>query len=276
LKRIALATVFLVGGFLLYGVFEFPDWGDPQAPAATHVTPYYIEHTIPDTAVPNIVTAVLADYRGYDTMFETAVIFAAGIACMLLLRAYRRQAPSVRLYRHKLTGVTLRIEKGGRLPDGSDEFERIDSQWVPHDLIVNVCSRLIIPFVQLYALYVIAHGHHSPGGGFQGGVIFGAALILYAIVYDLRSVFRLLNEKMAILISLAGVLIYVGTGFVCMLMGGNFLDYSRLAVFLGGDPVMARSHGILIVEVGVGLAVMAVMVSLYYNLSSAGQHDEGL
>lgn len=276
MKTIALITVFLVGGFLLYGTFDFPDWGDPLAPAATHVSPYYIEHSIEDTAVPNVVTAVLADYRGYDTMFETAVIFAAGIACMLLLRTYRHHAPSTRLYRHTLTGVTLRIEKGGKLPEDSGEFERIDSQWVPHDLIVNVSCRLIVPFVQLFALYVIAHGHHSPGGGFQGGVIFGAALILYALVYDLRSVFKLLSEKTAILLSVGGVLLYVGTGFLCMLLGGNFLDYSKLAVFLGGDPIMARSHGILIVEVGVGMAVMAVMVSLYYNLSSAGQHDEGL
>lgn len=276
MKTVALVIVLSIGGFLLFGTFDFPGWGDPIAPAATHVSPYYIEHAVEDTAVPNIVTAVLADYRGYDTMFETAVIFAAGIACMLLLRAYRRQAPDARLYRHMLTNITLRIEKGGKLPEGSEEFERIDSQWVPHDLIIKITSRLLVPFLQLFALYVIAHGHHSPGGGFQGGVIFGAALILYGLTHDLRSTFRRLSEKTAILLSAAGVLIYVGTGVLCMLMGGSFLDYSALAPLLGGDPVMARSHGILIVEVGVGMAVTAVMVSLYYNLSSAGQHDEGL
>jgi multicomponent Na+:H+ antiporter subunit B len=147
---------------------------------------------------------------------------------------------------------------------------------VPYDLIIKLTARLLVPFVQLFALYVIAHGHHSPGGGFQGGVIFGAALILYAVSFDLRSTFRRLSERTAILLSAVGVLIYAGTGFLCMLMGGNFLDYSALAPLLGGDPVMARSHGILIVETGVGMAVMAVMVSLYYNLSSAGRHDEGL
>ena len=73
-----------------------------------------------------------------------------------------------------------------------------------------------------------------------------------------------------------GVLIYSGTGLLCFLLGGNFLDYSRLAPLLGVDRIMARSHGIFIVEIGVGFAVMAVMVSLYYNLSSAGRHDEGL
>ncbi|MGD9332865.1 MAG: Na(+)/H(+) antiporter subunit B, partial [Desulfobacterales bacterium] len=171
---------------------------------------------------------------------------------------------------------TLRIQKGGKTPAGSEEFEPIDSHWVPYDMIVNITCRLIVPFVQLFALYVIAHGHYSPGGGFQGGVIFGAALILFAISHDLRSVFRRLQEKTAMLLSAAGVLIYAGTGVLCLVLGGNFLDYGRLAGFLGVDAVMARSHGILIVEIGVGLAVMAVMVMLYYNLSSAGRHDEGL
>lgn len=276
MRAIALLSVLAVGAFLFYGTFEFPAWGDPQAPAARHVSPYYIEHTVEDTAVPNVVTSVLADYRGYDTMFETSVIFAAGIACLLLVRIYGRKSRETRLYRHLPTGITLRIEQGGKIPEGSEEFERIDSQWVPYDLIVKLTARLLVPFLQLFALYVIAHGHHSPGGGFQGGVIFGAALILYAVSFDLRSTFRRLSEKTAILLSAVGVMIYSGTGFLCMLMGGNFLDYSALAPLLGGDPVMARSHGIMMVETGVGMAVMAVMVSLYYNLSSAGRHDEGL
>ena len=114
------------------------------------------------------------------------------------------------------------------------------------------------------------------GGGFQGGVIFGAAIILFAISSDMRRAFRRLNEKAALLASAAGVLIYVGTGLACLLLGGNFLDYSMLAGLLHTDVVMARSHGILIVEIGVGLAVMAVMVSLYYILASAGRLDEGL
>ncbi len=276
MRFIALITILLMGGLLFYGLPDFPDWGDPTSPASTHVSPYYIEHGAADTHAPNIVTAVLADYRGYDTMFETAVIFSAGLACFFLLRTFRQKSAETKLYRHIPTGVTLRIEKGGKKPAGSEEFEPIDSQWVPYDMIINLTCRLIVPFVQLFALYVIAHGHYSPGGGFQGGVIFGAAIILYAIATDLRSVFRRLQEKTAMLFSAAGVLIYAGTGVLCLLLGGKFLDYGWLAEFLGTDPVMARSHGILIVEIGVGLAVMAVMVMLYYNLSSAGRHDEGL
>jgi multicomponent Na+:H+ antiporter subunit B len=276
LKSVALAVVLVLGSLLLYVTLEFPEFGDPGAPANLHVSPYYIENTIADTGVPNIVTAILADYRGFDTMFETSVIFAAGLACFFLLRVVRRRAPEARLYRHIPTDITIRIEKGGRLPRTCSEFERIDSVWVPYDLIIHITSRLIIPFIQLFALYVIAHGHHSPGGGFQGGVILGAAIILFALCHNLRTTIRRFSEKTIALLCSLGVIIYTGTGVMCILLGSNFLDYSALASLLGVDRVMARSHGILMVEIGVAIAVTAVMVWIYYNLSSAGRQDEGL
>jgi multicomponent Na+:H+ antiporter subunit B len=271
-----LILVVILGGLLIYCSLDFPLWGDPHSPANSHVSPYYIEHTLKDTSVPNIVTAVLADYRGYDTMFETIVIFTAGIACIFLLRNFKSVEADSRLYRHIPTGITLRIEKGGKFPEDSNDFERIDTAWVPYDLIVKSTCRRIIPFIQIFALYVIAHGHYSPGGGFQGGVIFGASLILFAIAFDLRSAIKRISERMAALLCTIGVLIYAGTGILCVLYGSNYLDYSALSNIRGVVPVTARSHGILIVEIGVGIAVMAVMVILYYNLASAGKQDEGL
>jgi multicomponent Na+:H+ antiporter subunit B len=74
----------------MYATIDFPDWGDPDSPASLHVSPRYIEKSMEETSVPNMVTAVLADYRGYDTMFETAVIFSAGIAVVMMLRRPRR------------------------------------------------------------------------------------------------------------------------------------------------------------------------------------------
>ena len=76
----------IVGAFLIYGTMDMPDWGDPNSPASLHVSPRYIMNAATETATPNIVTAVLADYRGYDTLGETVVIFTAGMACILLLR----------------------------------------------------------------------------------------------------------------------------------------------------------------------------------------------
>lgn len=86
MKKLALLTVLLTGALLLYGTRDFAPWGDPDSPASRHVSPTYIEKSVEQTHVPNIVTAVLGDYRGYDTMFETVVIFCAGVVVVSVLR----------------------------------------------------------------------------------------------------------------------------------------------------------------------------------------------
>lgn len=86
MKIIAVFAILITGFLLSYATLDMPDWGDPASPASVHVSPRYIEKAMIETATPNMVTAVLADYRGYDTLGETVVIFTAGIACIILLR----------------------------------------------------------------------------------------------------------------------------------------------------------------------------------------------
>lgn len=274
MKTIGLIIVVLTGALLLYATEDFPSWGDPASPASTHIATYHLEKAFEETSVPNVVTAVLADYRGFDTMFETGVIFCAGLGCFVLLRIFRRRDED-RYYRHVSTGITLHIKRG-KIPDTSGEFERIDTLWTPYDLIVKAVCRILAPFVQLFALYVIAHGHHSPGGGFQGGVILGASVILISISHDMRTAIGRISEKTIHILMAVGVLIYSGIGALCMLLGSNFLDYASLSKILFTDKIEARSLGIFGVEVGVGITVMAVMISIYNNLSSEGRQDEGL
>ena len=276
MKILGVIIVSLTGALLIYATVDFPPWGDPYSPASTHVSPRYIEKSIEETSVPNVVTSVLADYRGFDTMFETTVIFGAGVVCFFLLRVIRREEPKEHLYRHTLTGMTIRIKDFEKAPENLDEFERIDMHWTPHDLIIKTMCRILIPFIQLFALYVIAHGHHSPGGGFQGGVILGASIILLAISHDLRTSVDRFREKLCGILCATGVLIYAGTGALCLLLGMNFLNYSALAPVLHVGRVAARSDGILIVEIGVAIAVMATMIWIYDNVSSEGKYDEGL
>lgn len=274
MKAAGLIIVVLAGAILLYATQDFPPWGAPDSPASTHVSPRYLQKSMEETAVPNVVTSVLADYRGFDTMFETTVIFCAGIGCFALLRILRRK-PEDRYYRHIATEITLHL-KGGKLPEKSSEFERIDTMWTPYDLIIKTMCRILVPFIQLFALYVIAHGHHSPGGGFQGGVILGASMILVAISHNMRTAIGRISEKTDNLLMPTGVFIYAGIGTLCLILGANFLDYSGLSTILFSGPIMARSHGIFGVEIGVGITVMAVMISIYNNLASAGKQDEGL
>jgi multicomponent Na+:H+ antiporter subunit B len=91
LKALSLITVIVVGVALIYGTLDMPKWGDPNSPASSHVSPYYLHNSLEQTATPNVVTSVLADYRGYDTLGETTVIFTAGMACILLLRRSRKR-----------------------------------------------------------------------------------------------------------------------------------------------------------------------------------------
>ncbi|RLB88611.1 MAG: Na(+)/H(+) antiporter subunit B, partial [Deltaproteobacteria bacterium] len=156
------------------------------------------------------------------------------------------------------------------------EFEHMDKDWVPSDLIIKTVCRILIPFIQIYGLYVIAHGDFSPGGGFQGGVILGSSLILLAISYNLKILVTRIKEKIIGIYAAIGVLIYVGIATLCMPMGGAFLNYTKLAPLIPGDPHHVRALGMLGVEIGVGIAVTAVMVIIYVNIVSAGRHDEGL
>jgi multicomponent Na+:H+ antiporter subunit B len=249
-KAVALLATLLTGLVLIIAEADFPGFADQFTPASLHVSPYYITQTLHDTNVPNMVTSVLADYRGFDTMFETAVIFTAGLAVIAILRRYKKDD---------------RCE----LPE-----PYVVSKGYP-DTIIRFVARQLVPFIQLFALYVVAHGHHSPGGGFQGGVILGASFILLAVSYDSRMIIGRMSERLNVLLGNIGVLIYAGIGFLCLLLGANFLDYSMLSKVLPAtDKIMARSHGMLGIEIGVAIAVMAVVISIYINIISCGKYDK--
>jgi len=142
------------------------------------------------------------------------------------------------------------------------------------DIIVKTLCRFLIPFIQLFGLYVIAHGHGSPGGGFQGGCILAASFVLILIAFDLAEAKKRFSEKLNNFFNSFGVLIYTGTGWLCLLLGGNYLDYGKLSSILPVDPVQARYYGVFAVEVGVGITVMAVMVSIFLDLITGGKHEE--
>jgi len=93
LKVLALIATLITGVILLYGTMDFPAWGDPQSPASGALSTHYIENAVEETHVPNIVTAVLGDYRGYDTMFETVVIYCAGLVVVSVLRRTKEKQP---------------------------------------------------------------------------------------------------------------------------------------------------------------------------------------
>ena len=128
--------------------------------------------------------------------------------------------------------------------------------------IVRTVSRRVAVFAQIFGLYVIMHGHSSPGGGFQGGVILASSFMLLALGDGVGEVRRRVSLGALTALTSAGVLVYAGIGVVCLLLGGNYLDYGVLAVT---DP---RSVGMLVIEIGVGLTVAAAMLSIFLDLLS--------
>jgi multicomponent Na+:H+ antiporter subunit B len=131
--------------------------------------------------------------------------------------------------------------------------------------IILFGTRLLSPYIMLFGLYVIAHGHYSPGGGFQGGALLAASILLIRLASGQDIAVSQLKESVTMPMALLGIVIYFGTGLVSVLMGGYFLDYSELPI-PGLEPEMLRFYGLLIIEVGIGLAVMAILVMLYDNM----------
>jgi len=218
-----------IGGLLLFGISDLPTLGDPSAPAFQHVYPRYVFQSPEEIGIPNMVTSVLASYRGYDTLGEVTVIFTAAVAVAGLMGQ----------------GAGGRTFSGGGMG---------------HHLILRVNAKLLLPMILLFALYVQFHGEYGPGGGFQAGVIFAAAFILYGLVFGMGSIRGVVRPRVIRILCALGLGLYILVGVACMVLGGNFLDYNVLA----HDPVHGQEVGIILIEIGVGVTVAASMITLFY------------
>jgi len=230
-----LFVVIITGAVLVYGTLDLPPFGAADNPVHTHVTPRYLEDSAKEIGIPNVVTSVLASYRGFDTFGETVVVFTALIGVLTLL------------------GISLPPKTPAKLPND-----------YPPQPILPIMAKLLIPYILLFALYVQFHGDFGPGGGFQAGVIFAAGIILYALTFGLRESMLLISPGLIRALAAFGVLLYGGTGVTSFFLGGNFLNYNVLA----HDPLRGQHYGIIIIELGVGITVAAVMLSIYYAFMS--------
>jgi multicomponent Na+:H+ antiporter subunit B len=138
-----------------------------------------------------------------------------------------------------------------------------------HTMVLRVVSKLLIPFILLFALYVQWHGDFGPGGGFQAGVIFASGFVLYALIFGLGTLRAALPSWLTRLVLTLGVLLYSGVGVVCMLLGSNYLDYDVLA----HDPLHGQHYGILLVEFGVGMTVFAGIITIFCAFAGRAAAD---
>lgn len=215
-----------------------PTIGDHNTPANSYISEYYIAHALGDTHAYNIVTAVLADYRGFDTLFETCVMFLSGITAMMVLSTKEKVKKS---------------KEPKKLFVSSFESDVMDSSF-----------RLIVPIVLIYGVYVLIHGELSLGGGFQAGALIACAYMLERIIPGMRSAVDFIKEEVALLFAGIGAFIYLFTGLLPMFNGGNFLEYSKLP--FGAQTVENIAHlhttGILMIEIGVTVCVAFVIIAI--------------
>lgn len=136
------------------------------------------------------------------------------------------------------------------------------------DLILRVGSKIILPFMLVFAFYVQYHGDYGPGGGFQAGVIVAGMIILYSLMFGNDAAKRIAPPRLMELMVPAGVILYVGVGIVTMLLGKNFLDYGILD---SHDAAHGRERGIFWVELGVLITVSGTMTSIYYAFTERGR-----
>jgi len=242
---LALAVVIITGGLLIYGTLDMPYFGSAAAPIHQHVAPRYINDSMQEIGVPNIVTSVLASYRAFDTFGEVVVIFTAGIGVLALLLVVRR-------------------------PEDIEKIDSLNESMHEEHLILRIVTKMLIPFIMLFAFYVQFHGDFGPGGGFQAGVIFAAAIFLYAMLFGLSTARRVINQSLIQILAATGVLLYGSVGMVSLLNGKEFLDYSALS----SDPVAGQHLGILLIELGVGVTVASVMAIIFFSF--AGRSEKKL
>lgn len=231
-----------------------PTIGDPGSAPNAHVTDYYIEHAQSETNAPNMVTAVIVDYRAFDTMFETTVMFLAGLGVVIILQYRPRAGDRV---------IVPKTIKNGKDKSGTPVFKTINKE---------VMITLIEPLILVYAIYVLFHGEVSLGGGFQAGALMGMVYILDVMIVPKRRPLFRMSKQLSAAAGGVGTFIYVFAGILTLIGGGVFLEYAKLPISV--HEAEKHSIGMLIVEIGVAICVMATIITILNAILERVRFDD--
>ncbi len=230
---------------LLVAVSYLPPVGSAENPASNEVAAKYIEDGLQDTGAVNIVTGMILDYRAFDTFGESNVLFIATCSVLILLRNDKK--------RDKRQAAAE--EKTERYYEPKD------------DSILQKITFLLFPIIVIFGIYVILNGHISPGGGFSGGAIIGAGLILYANAFGFEKLNRFFTEKTYKWVSFASLAFYCLAKSYSFFTGANHLE-SGIPLGTAGD--ILSSGLILPLNICVGLVVASTMYAFYTLFRKGG------
>jgi len=236
-KGLIIGALLLGGFFLLTAVAEMPRMGDPSNPPLVHVADRYIKEGAKEADAENIVTTIVLNYRGYDTMGEVTVIFTALCSVLAILKREKRKT----------------------------SYSKLNLSPLKPSLIVRTVTASFIPFIILFAIYVILHGDVSPGGGFQGGTILGASLIVFAVIFGLMESIKKMPAQARVFFEGAAVLSFGLVGLIGLISGVNFLTF-RIPQ-LSPDQRHLIAHWLLLfLEIGIGIGGAAVFTSIFFSM----------
>lgn len=217
--------------FMLMTVSGLPKFGQADNPTNNEVVERYVEKGMEETGAVNVVAGVILDYRAFDTLGESHVLFTAVIAVFTLLLADKEEKET--------------IEEG---------------QIMKQDNILRNTAIFIVPLTVLFGIYVILNGHLGPGGGFSGGAIIGAAFIIYAMAFGFSGIEKFLTLKTFRIIVLCALLFYSGAKCFSFFCGANELH----SIFGPGTPGMILSSGLILpLNIAVGIVVACTMYGFY-------------
>lgn len=233
-----LFCLFLVS-MLLIAVSNLPGFGNPSNPVNNEVAQRYIENGLQETGAVNIVTGMILDYRAFDTLGESHVLFIATCTVLILLR--------------------IDGDKKGR--NGAGYYMENDRIHEPkNDIILQTVARILVPPIFIFGIYVILGGHLGPGGGFSGGAVIGAGLILYLNAFGFEKTERFFTQKTYRRMSFCALACYCLAKSYSFYTGANHIESM---IPLGTPGAILSSGLILILNICVGVVVAGTMYTFY-------------
>lgn len=251
-KAAAVAFAIFFSEVLVLTVSHMPKTGDISNPANNEVARRYIENGLEETGATNIVAGMILDYRAFDTLGESHVLFVAAITVTILLRLDKKERDP---------GDTKIVET-------IDEAKKEDEIFEPkNDTILQKVALILVPIIIIFGIYVILNGHLSPGGGFSGGAIIGAALIMYLNAFGFEKTERFFSEKVYKRITFAGLAFYALAKCYAFFCGANGLN-SHISKGIAGHIISAGL--ILPLDIAVGCVVACTMYAFYAMFRKGG------
>ncbi|MFI3253900.1 MAG: hydrogen gas-evolving membrane-bound hydrogenase subunit E [Eubacteriales bacterium] len=236
------STVICLGviAMLLITVSYLPPYGEASNPVNNEVSQRYLEESINETGATNAVAGMILDYRAFDTFGESAVLFVSSISVYLFL-----QNP----------------------PVNGKKVLNANYKPMKQNPVTQVVAKYLIPFLVIFGVYIILNGHISPGGGFAGGAIMGASLILYSAAYGYETVSKVITGKLLKMVTFFSLLFYALAKGYSFYTGAHHIE---TGVPLGTAGMIFSGGLILPLNICIGLIVTCTMYS-FYSLFSKGE-----